>query len=127
MAPKLTSPIFEYEIPIGLGPGASYTKNLEMVAETTGDYAPFNTLIVDNFSARTLKITYGAGHYIMLRGNSLAEIDQSGIRSFTVTNTDIANATDQIIMVYVQKRVTAELALESLARKIPLDDLMRGS
>ncbi len=127
MAPKLTSPIFEYEIPIGLAAGGRYTKNLELVAETTGNYAPFNTLTVDNFSTKTLKVEYAAGHYVMLRGNSLVAIEQQGIRSFTITNTDPANATDGIVMIYVQKRVTTEIALESIARKIPLETLMQGS
>lgn len=126
MPPKLTSPIFEYEIPAGLPPGGVYTKNLELVAETTGDYAPFNTLTVDNFSTKTLRVDYAGGHYVLVRGNSLVEIDQPGIRSFSITNTDSTDPTDAVIMVYVQKRVTTELALESIVRRIPIENLLQG-
>ena len=126
MAPKLTSPIFEYEIPAGLAPGGVYTENLELVSKTVGNYAPFNTLTVDNFSTKTLRVDYGAGHYVLVRGNSLVEIDQPGIRSFSVRNTDSTNPTDAVIMVYVQKRVTTEIALESIVRRIPIEDLLEG-
>lgn len=125
MPPKLTSPVFEYEIPAGLPPGGVYTKNLELVAETTGDYAPFNTLTVDNFSTKKLRVDYAGGHYVIVRGNSMAEIDQPGIRSFSLTNLS-DTPTDETVMVYVQKRVTAEIALESIARRIPLEELLRG-
>jgi len=125
MPPKLTSPIFEYEIPAGLPPGGVYTKNLELVAETTGDYAPFNTLTVDNFSTKKLRVDYAGGHYVLVRGNSLVEIDQPGIRSFSITNLS-DTPTDETVMVYVQKRVTTEIALESIARRIPLEQLLRG-
>lgn len=126
MASKLTSPVFEYVIPAGLPPGGTFTKNLEMVADTTADYAPFNVLTVDNFSTKTVKVLYGAGHFVYLRGNSMAEIAQNGIRSFSVVNADSTNATDGFILVYVQKRITPEIALEALARRIPVEKLMGG-
>ena len=85
---KLTSPVFEYVIPEGLAPGGVFTQNLEMVADTTADYAPFNVLTIDNFSTKTVKVLYGAGHFVYLRGNSMVEIAQNGIRSFSVVNTD---------------------------------------
>ncbi len=122
---KLSSPVFEYTIPEGLAAGARYTENLELVADTTAEYAPFNSLIVDNFSTKTIKVEYGAGHYVYIRGNSLAEIQQNGIRSFSVENID-STATDAFIVCYVQKKVTADIALESLARKIPVERLMGG-
>lgn len=122
---KLTSPVFEYVIPAGLAPGGTFTQNLEMVADTTADYAPFNVLTVDNFSTKTVKVLYGAGHFVYLRGNSMVEIAQNGIRSFSVVNND-SEATDGIIVAYVQKRVTPEIALEALARKIPVEKLMGG-
>ncbi len=122
---KLSSPVFEYTIPEGLAAGARYTENLELVADTTAEYAPFNSLIVDNFSTKTIKVGYGAGHYVYIRGNSLAEIQQNGIRSFSVENID-STATDAFIVCYVQKKVTADIALESLARKIPVERLMGG-
>lgn len=123
---KLTSPVFEYVIPAGLAPGEMYTQNLEMVADTTAEYAPFNVLTVDNFSTKTVKVLYGAGHFVYLRGNSMVEIAQNGIRSFSVVNTDTVNPTDGIIVAYVQKRVTPEIALEAIARKIPVEKLMGG-
>lgn len=123
---KLTSPIFEYEIPAGLDPGAGFSINLEMVADTTADYAPFNVLTVDNFSTKTVKVVYGAGHFVYLRGNSMCEIAQNGIRSFSVVNTDSTDATDAFIVAYVQKRVTPEIALEAIARKMPVETLMGG-
>lgn len=122
---KLTSPVFEYVIPAGLAPGKMYTQNLEMVADTTAEYAPFNVLTVDNFSTKTVKVLYGAGHFVYLRGNSMVEIAQNGIRSFSVINND-SEATDGIIVAYVQKRVTPEIALEAIARKIPVERLMGG-
>ena len=122
---KLTSPVFEYTIPEGLAAGARYTENLELVADTTAEYAPFNSLIIDNFSTKTIKVEYGAGHYVYIRGNSLAEIQQNGIRSFSVENID-STATDAFIVCYVQKKVTADIALEALARKIPVERLMGG-
>jgi len=122
--PKLTSPVFEYIIPAGLAPGEMYTQNLEMVADTTADYAPFNVLTVDNFSSQRVKVSYGAGHFVYLRGNSVVEIAQNGIRAFTVENTDQLHETNDIILVYVQKRVTPEIALEALARRIPVERLM---
>lgn len=122
---KLSSPVFEYTIPEGLAAGARYTENLELVANTTAEYAPFNSLIVDNFSTKTIKVEYGAGHYVYIRGNSLAEIQQNGIRSFSVENID-STATDAFIVCYVQKKVTADIALEALARKIPVERLMGG-
>ena len=123
--PKLTSPVFEYVIPAGLAPGGTFTKNLEMVADTTAEYAPFNVLTIDNFSTKTVKVLYGAGHFVYLRGNSMVEIAQNGIRAFSVVNTG-SEATDGIIVVYVQKRVTAEIALEAIARRIPVERLMGG-
>jgi len=123
--PKLTSPVFEYVIPAGLAPGEMYTQNLEMVADTTADYAPFNVLTVDNFSTKTVKVLYGAGHFVYLRGNSMVEIAQNGIRSFSVVNSD-SQATDGFIIAYVQKRVTPEIALEALARRMPVEKLMGG-
>jgi hypothetical protein len=126
MASKLTSPVFEYVIPAGLLPGGVHTQNLEMVADTTADYAPFNVLTVDNFSTKTVKVLYGAGHFVYLRGNSMAEIAQNGIRSFSVVNVDTTNATDGFILVYVQKRITPEIALEAIARRIPVEKLMGG-
>lgn len=120
---KLTSPVFEYVVPAGLPPSGTYTQNLEMVADTTADYAPFNVLTVDNFSTKTVKVLYGAGHFVYLRGNSMVEIAQNGIRSFSVINTD-SGATDGIIVAYVQKRVTPDIALEAIARKIPVEKLM---
>ena len=123
--PKLTSPVFEYVIPAGLAPGGTFTQNLEMVADTTAEYVPFNVLTVDNFSTKTVKVLYGAGHFVYLRGNSMVEIAQNGIRAFSVVNTG-SEATDGIIVVYVQKRVTAEIALEAIARRIPVERLMGG-
>ena len=120
---KLTSPVFEYVIPSGLAPGGTFTQNLEMVADTTADYAPFNVLTIDNFSTKTVKVLYGAGHFIYLRGNSMVEIAQNGIRSFSVVNSG-SEATDGIIVAYVQKRVTPEIALEAIARRIPVERLM---
>lgn len=122
---KLTSPVFEYTIPEGLAGGARYTENLELVASTTAEYAPFNSLTVDNFSTKTIKVEYGAGHYVYIRGNSLAEIQQNGIRSFSVENID-STPTDAFIVCYVQKRITADIALEAIARKIPVERLMGG-
>ena len=121
---KLTSPVFEYVIPAGLAPGGTFTQNLEMVADTTADYAPFNVLTVDNFSSQRVKVSYGAGHFVYLRGNSVVEIAQNGIRAFTVENTDPLNATSDVIVAYVQKRVTPEIALEAIARRIPVERLM---
>lgn len=126
MPVKLTSPVFEYTIPRGLATNARYTKNLELVADTTAEYAPFNSLIVDNFSTRTVKVEYGAGHYVYIRGNSVAEIQQNGIRSFSVENVD-SSATDEFIICYVQKKITPDIALESLARNIPIERLMGGN
>lgn len=125
MSIKLTSPIFEYTIPTGLAAGARYTENLELVANTTAEYAPFNSLVVDNFSTRTVKVEYGAGHYVYIRGNSLAEIQQNGIRSFSVENVDSA-VTDGFIICYVQKKITPDIALEAMVRKIPVERLMGG-
>jgi len=126
MPVKLTSPVFEYTIPSGLATNARYTKNLELVADTTAEYAPFNSLVVDNFSTRTIKVEYGAGHYVYLRGNTLAEIQQNGIRSFSVENVD-SSSTDEFIICYVQKKITPDIALESLARNIPVERLMGGN
>ena len=123
MTVKITSPPFEYEIPKGLENHGQYTVNLEMVADTTADYAPFNSIVIDNFSAQTVKLLYGSGHYVYVRGNSMAEIEQNGIRSFTVQNLG-GVPTDGIIVVYVQKKITAEIALEAMARKIPVESLM---
>ena len=120
---KLTSPPFEYEIPEGLEVNANYTANLEMVANTTADYVPFNSIVIDNFSAQTVKLLYGSGHYVYVRGNSMAEIEQNGIRSFTVQNVS-GVPTDGIIVVYVQKKITADIALEAIARKVPVETLM---
>lgn len=122
---KLTSPVFEYVVPEGLAPGEMYTQNLEMVADTTAEYAPFNVLTIDNFSTKTVKVLYGAGHFVYLRGNSMVEIAQNGIRSFSVVNSG-SGATDGIIVAYVQKRITPEIALEAIARKIPVERLMGG-
>lgn len=123
MAVKLKSPPFEYEIPVGLAAGAVHTENLELVANTTAEYAPFNSIVIDNFSAQTVKLLYGSGHYVYVRGNSMAEIEQNGIRSFTVENVSSVQ-TDGIIVVYVQKKVTADICLEALARKVSVESLM---
>ncbi len=123
MTVKLTSPPFEYNIAAGLAAGAVHTENLELVANTTAEYAPFNSIVVDNFSAQTIKLEYGSGHYVYVRGNSMAEIEQNGIRSFTVQNTSGVQ-TDGIIVVYVQKKITADIALEAMARKVPVESLM---
>lgn len=123
MAVKFTSPPFEYEIPSGLASKAVYTVNLEMVSATEAEYVPFNSIVIDNFSSQTVKLYYGSGHYVYVRGNSMAAIEQNGIRSFSVENT-AAVETDGIIVVYVQKKITAEIALESLARHVPVETLM---
>jgi len=123
MSVYLTSPPFEYVIPKDLPAGETFTKNLEMVTGSTGDYSPFNSIVVDNFSAQTIKVLYGSGHFVFVRGNSMAVIEQNGIRSFSVENIT-ATATDSFIVVYIQKRITADIALESMARKIPIEKLM---
>lgn len=121
----LTSPPFEYIIPDGLAVGGSFAKMFEYEVGTEGLYVPFNSLLIDNFSAEEIEITYGAGHFFRLRGNSMAEIVQPGIRGFTITNIG-TNPTDKEIIVYVQKRITTDIALESIVRRIPIEKLMNG-
>jgi len=123
MSVYLTSPPFEYVIPKDLPAGGRFTKNLDMVVGSTGDYAPFNSIVIDNFSAQTIKVSYGDSHFVYVRGNSMAAIEQNGIRSFSVENKGAA-PTDNFIVVYIQKRITTGLALEAMVRKIPIEKLM---
>lgn len=121
----LTSPPFEYVIPSALPVGGSFAKVFEYEVGTEGLYVPFNSLLVDNFSNSNIDIAYGAGHFFRLRGNSMAEINQPGIRGFTITNIGTI-PTDKEIVVYVQKRITTDIALESIVRRIPVEKLLNG-
>lgn len=122
----LTSPPFEYAIPkLSLNPGESFAKTFEYEVGTEGLYVPFNQITVDNFSTARLRLDYGAGHYVIIHPSSTMSIEQLGIRGFSLKNID-TNANDDDIIVYVQKSITADLALESIVRRIPIEKLMNG-
>lgn len=121
----LASPPFTREIPAGVAVGSAVSFAFENANEPESSHLPLNYLFVQNFSGQRVKVEAGRVA-VIVPGNSAMVVDEPGIRGYTVTNLDTANATTDSIYVTAKREVSEKHALVALALKIPLDRAMDG-
>ena len=121
----LASPPFTREIPAGVAVGSTVSFSFENANEPESSHLPLNYLFVQNFSGQRVKVDAGRVA-VIVPGNSAMVVDEPGIRGYSVTNLDTANATTDSIYVTVKREVSEKHALVALALKIPLDRAMDG-
>ena len=121
----LASPPFTREISAGVAPGSTVSFAFENANEPESSHLPLNYLFVQNFSNQRIRVDAGRVA-VIVPGNSAMVVDEPGIRGYTVTNLNTANATDDSIYVTVKREVSEKHALVALALKIPLDRAMDG-
>lgn len=122
---SLRSPAFTRNINAGLAAGAIDFHNYE-TDTLTGGSAPFNSMMLQNFSGQLLSASYGDKSDIIISPYSIFIDEEAyGLRSLSIKNIDTA-PTDKLIQVIVQKTISARDANLANALKIPVEIISKG-
>jgi len=113
----LESPPFRYEVPTGLAAGGSYSKAYEKAEDPEKKYLPFNLMTISNFSNQKIKVEIGDTITKTIFPSSELTIEVDAIYRWRITNVDSV-ATDDIVEVILEKRLTERELLKRIAKKM---------
>ena len=104
----LRSPRYNFTIPAGtISAGGSYLIELEN-DEKYAENAPYNDVLIRNFSGQRLNIAYGDTTQIIGTSEIMHDTEAYGTRRIIIKNSDTATANDDIIFVMVSRNITAD-------------------
>ena len=104
----LRSPRYNFTIPAGtISAGGSYLIELEN-DEKYAENAPYNDVLIRNFSGQRLNIAYGDTTQIIGTSEVMHDTEAYGTRRIIIKNSDITLANDDIIFVMVSRNITAD-------------------
>ena len=104
----LRSPRYNFTIPAGtISAGGSHLIELEK-NEKYAENAPYNDVLIRNFSGQRITVRYGDTMQIMGASEVMHDSEAYGTRRVLVTNSDTTVANDDIIFVMISRNVTAD-------------------
>lgn len=105
---SLRSPRYVFEIPASAIPaGGVYLIELAN-DEAYAENAPYNTILIRNFSGQRLDIKYGDTRYLMGPSEILNDDKAYGTNRVIIANLDTLTANDDIIYVMVSRVVSSD-------------------
>ena len=119
---SLRSPRFRFDVPSGLTAGSSATFDLK--TGMSGQYAPLNSIEVQNFSTQKLTVTAGDAQ-LVIAPNSAYAAQIFGLNRVTVTNSGVT-ATDADVNIIVWQDVTGDMCLISQTLGVPMNKVVKG-
>lgn len=119
---SLRSPRFRFDVPSGLGVGQSATFDLK--TGMAGQFAPLNSIEVQNFSTQKLTVSAGDAQLI-IAPNSAYAAQIYGLNRITVANNGVT-ATDADVTVIVWQDVTGDMCLISQTLGVPMSKVVKG-
>ena len=104
----LRSPRYNFTIPAGrISAGGSYLIELEK-NEKYAENAPYNDVLIRNFSGQRIKVSYGDTMQIMGASEVMHDTEAYGTRRIIIKNSDTTVGNDDIIFVMVSRNITAD-------------------
>ena len=119
---SLRSPRFRFDVPSGLGVGQSATFDLK--TGMVGQFAPLNSIEVQNFSTQKLSVSAGDAQLI-IAPNSAYAAQIFGLNRVTIANSGVT-ATDADVTVIVWQDVTGDMCLISQTLGVPMSKVVKG-
>lgn len=119
---SLRSPRFRFDVPSGLGVGQSTTFDLK--TGMAGQFAPLNSIEVQNFSTQRLIVSAGDAQLI-IAPNSAYAAQIFGLNRVTVANNGVT-ATDADVNIIVWQDVTGDMCLISQTLGVPMNKVVKG-
>lgn len=108
--PSIRSPRYTFTIASGaIAAGGVYQIELER-NERYADNAPYNNVLIRNFSTQRLEVTYGDTKQIMGGSEVMNDTSAYGTRRILIKNLS-AVATDDIIFVMVSRDVSSDACI----------------
>ncbi|MFA5744449.1 MAG: hypothetical protein WC936_06565 [Candidatus Nanoarchaeia archaeon] len=104
----LRSPRYNFTIAASaIAAGGSYLIELEK-NEKYAENAPYNDVLIRNFSGQRITISYGDTMQIMGASEVMHDTEAYGTRRIIIKNSDTTVANDDIIFVMVSRNITAD-------------------
>ena len=104
----LRSPRYNFTIPAGtISAGGSYLIELEK-NEKYAENAPYNDVLIRNFSGQRITVSYGDTMQIMGASEVMHDTEAYGTRRIIIKNSDTTVGNDDIIFVMVSRNITAD-------------------
>ena len=119
---SLRSPRFRFDVPSGLAVGQSVT--IDLKTGMPGQFAPLNSIEVQNFSAQKLIVSAGDAQ-LVIAPNSAYAAQIYGLNRVTVTNGGVT-ATDADVNIIVWQDVTGDMCLISQTLGVPMSKVVKG-